>query len=141
MPDPTPSKARHLRVAAGTVLAGYWLLMFTLTHWPHVNLEHFPTNNDKLLHFTGYAAFGFLIAAWVSTKRVFGPRDFAKAFAVIFLYAIFDEVTQRLFGRDCEFLDMVADWTGGISGMSVFLFLRAIARRWQPAAGNIDSQV
>jgi VanZ family protein len=92
-------------------------------------LGGYPQNTDKVLHFTGYAGFGFLIAVWMSTKREFKRRDFAAAFAVIFVYAIVDEVTQPWFGRDCEFFDAVADWIGGLSGLSVFLLLRAALRR------------
>jgi VanZ family protein len=120
--SPSP---RVYRRASSLVLGCYWLIMFTGTHWPHVNLQSYPTNFDKVLHFTGYAVFGFLIAVWVSTRRKFGLREFAAGFAVIFAYAIFDEVTQPYFGRDCEFLDMVADWCGGTAGMTVFLLLRS----------------
>ncbi len=123
--SPSP---RLYRWGTSIVLGCYWLIMFTGTHWPHVSLEHYPQNFDKVLHFTGYAGFGFLIAAWVSARRKFGLRDFAAGFAVIFAYAIFDEVTQPYFGRDCEFLDMVADWCGGTTGMTVFLLLRTTLR-------------
>jgi VanZ family protein len=128
-PANKPTLSPRYRLAASMVLIVYWLIMFTGTHWPHVSLEGYPSNFDKVLHFTGYAGFGFLIAVWVSTKRPFGRRDFAAAFAVIFAYAIFDEVTQPYFGRDCEFLDMVADWIGGLSGLGVFLVLRVALRR------------
>jgi VanZ family protein len=128
--SPSP---RLYRWGTSIVLGCYWLIMFTGTHWPHVSLERYPQNFDKVLHFTGYAGFGFLIAVWVSTKRTFSRRDFAAAFAVIFVYAIVDEVTQPYFGRDCEFGDMVADWIGGLSGMAVFLLLRAVLRRFQLA--------
>jgi len=120
--SPSP---RLYRWGTSLVLGCYWLIMFTGTHWPHVSLEHYPTNFDKVLHFTGYAGFGFLIAVWVSVRRKFGLREFAAAFGVIFAYAILDEVTQPYFGRDCEFLDMMADWIGGLSGMAVFALLRS----------------
>jgi VanZ family protein len=131
--DAKPPASRGYQLAAGAVLIGYWLIMFTGTHWPHVNLGNYPQNTDKLLHFTGYAGFGFLIALWISTKREFKRRDCAAAFAVIFVYAIVDEVTQPWFGRDCEFFDAVADWIGGLSGLSVFLLLRTILRRLGPS--------
>jgi VanZ family protein len=121
---PGPSRSRLYRWASSIVLGCYWLIMFTGTHWPHVSLESYPTNFDKVLHFTGYAVFGFLIAVWVSTRRKFGLREFAAGFGVIFAYAIFDEVTQPYFGRDCEFGDMVADWCGGTSGMAAFVLVR-----------------
>jgi VanZ family protein len=114
------------------VLIGYWLIMFTGTHWPHVNLEGYPQNTDKVLHFTGYAGFGFLIAVWIFTKRELRRRDSLAAFAVVFFYAIADEWTQPYFGRTCDFYDAVADWAGGLSGLSVFGLLRAALRRLSP---------
>jgi VanZ family protein len=129
MPETMPPLAQRYRAAAGIVLIVYWLIMFAGTHWPHVNLESYPSNFDKVLHFTGYAGFGFLIALWMSTKRTFGPRDFAVAFCIIFVYAIVDEVTQIPVGRTCDFFDAVADWIGGLSGLSLFLLLRLALRR------------
>ncbi len=124
MPGTNSPFMRAYRWASSIVLGCYWLIMFTGTHWPHVNLESYPTNFDKVLHFTGYAVFGFLIAVWTSTRRKFGLREFAAGFGVIFAYAIFDEVTQPYFGRDCEFVDMLADWCGGTTGMAAFLLVR-----------------
>jgi VanZ family protein len=129
MPETSLPTSRRYRLAAGTVLFCYWLIMFAGTHWPHVSLENYPQNTDKFLHFTGYAGFGFLIAVWMSTKREFRPRDFAAAFGVIFVYAIVDEVTQIPVGRNCDFWDAVADWCGGLSGLVVFFFFRALYRR------------
>jgi VanZ family protein len=129
MPETMRTLAQRYRAAAGIVLILYWLIMFAGTHWPHVSLESYPQNTDKILHFTGYAGFGFLIAVWITTKRTFGSRDFAVAFAVIFVYAIVDEVTQIPVGRTCDFFDAVADWIGGLSGLAVFLLLRAVLRR------------
>jgi VanZ family protein len=128
MSETGPLLAQRYRAAATTVLVCYWLIMFAGTHWPHVSLEGYPQNTDKILHFTGYAGFGFLIAVWITTKRAFGPRDFAAAFAVIFVYAIVDEVTQIPVGRTCDFFDAVADWMGGLSGLSLFLLLRLALR-------------
>jgi VanZ family protein len=127
----SPPMRRFYRLAASVVLACYWLIMFAGTHWPHVSLEHYPQNFDKVLHFTGYAGFGFLLAVWISTRRTFGRREFAAAFGVIFVYAIVDEVTQPFFGRECEFFDMVADWCGGLVGLAAFLLIRPLLRRLQ----------
>jgi VanZ family protein len=127
-----PWRSRRYRLAAGTVLIGYWLIMFAGTHWPHVSLESFPQNADKLLHFTGYAGFGFLIAVWIFTKRELRPIDFATAFGVICLYAIVDEVTQIPVGRTCDPFDALADWAGGMSGLAVFWCARAALRRLHP---------
>jgi VanZ family protein len=130
MPETSSPNARHYRRVAATALICYWLIMFTGTHWPHVSLESYPQNTDKLLHFTGYAGFGFLIAVWMSTKREVRWRDLAAAFGVIFVYAIVDELSQPPFGRTCDFFDAVADWCGGLAGLAAFLVLRAFLRRF-----------
>jgi VanZ family protein len=142
MPATPSAWPRFYRWGTSLVLGCYWLIMFTGTHWPHVSLEHYPQNFDKVLHFTGYAGFGFLIALWVTVRRRFGLRQFATGFAVIFLYAIFDEVTQPYFGRDCEFLDMVADWIGGTCGMAIFLLAFAATRKlWGSKLPALQSPV
>ncbi|HXY36114.1 MAG TPA: VanZ family protein [Planctomycetaceae bacterium] len=133
MPEAKPNALARYRVAVQTILICYWTSMFLASHWPHVSVPDYVPNTDKILHFTGNAGFGFLIALWISTQRAFGRREFAAAFGVIFFYAIFDETTQPLTGRDCEFFDAVADWCGGLAGLSAFLAFRAIFRRLKPA--------
>ncbi len=129
MPETSSLRTRNYRIAAASVLACYWLIMFAGTHWPHVDLEGYPQNTDKLLHFTGYAGFGFLIAVWMFTKRELRPRDYAAAFGAVFVYAIVDEITQIPVGRTCDFFDAVADWCGGLSGLALFLILGLAPRR------------
>lgn len=116
-------------------LAGYWLVMFTGTHWPNLSLAAYPENTDKALHLTGYAGFGFLLALWFSVRstnqgsRLLGGALLPLAkylwiLAVIVGYSIFDEVSQPPFGRTCDFWDAVADWGGGLIGVGVFTLVR-----------------
>ena len=52
------------------------------------------------------------MAFWISTKRNVGLRDAGTIFAVIALFAVFDEVTQIPVGRTCDARDALADWIG-----------------------------
>jgi VanZ family protein len=117
--------ATAVRRLVGPVLAVYWLAMFLGTHWPRFHLENFPSNTDKFLHFSAYAGLGFLLAAYRSQKRLLGLRQFAEIFALTIVYAVADELLQIPVGRDCEFLDGVADAAGSLTGLAAFLFLRS----------------
>jgi VanZ family protein len=142
LPKPIdPVLAARLRALSGIVLVCYWLAMLTGTHWPNFHLEHYPENTDKVLHFSGYGGLSFLIALWWTLRSLkpgagplysgyIGWREAAWIMAVIVGYSIFDEVTQPLFGRDCEFLDAVADWAGGILGLGAFKVLAGALRRF-----------
>jgi VanZ family protein len=132
---PLPVAAVWIRRLSTVALVGYWLVMFTGTHWPNLSLEAYPENTDKALHLTGYAAFGFLLAFWFSLR---GPNSAARLFGRVLLsakeylwivlvivgYSIFDEVSQPPFGRTCDVWDAVADWIGGGIGLGVFSVLR-----------------
>ncbi len=132
--------ANRLCMLATVVLTCYWLAMFTGTHWPNFNLERYPRNTDKLLHFSAYAGLSFLIALRLALKRASAAgeslrlpslalRDVLWIIAVIVGYSIFDEVTQPYFGRTCDFFDALADWIGGSFGLGVFAVIRRILRR------------
>jgi VanZ family protein len=132
--------ANRLCTLATAVLVCYWLAMFTGTHWPKFNLERYPQNTDKLLHFSAYAGLSFLIALRLACKRAsaagewlrlpsLAVRDVLWIMAVIVGYSIFDEVTQPYFGRTCDFFDALADWIGGSFGLGVFVVIRRLLRR------------
>lgn len=132
------SAAARVRKLSTAVLACYWLAMFTGTHWPNFSLRAYPQNTDKVLHFSAYAGLSFLIALWLELKRSSAAlpkpsgvslRDGLWILAVIVGYSCFDEVTQPLFGRTCDFYDAVADWIGGIFGLAAFALIRGALRR------------
>ena len=72
---------------------------------------------DKLAHFFGYSVLGFLFAA----PKKHSGTGILRAMGWIFLYAVFDEVTQPLVGREFDFLDITADLLGASLGVGVFL--------------------
>ncbi|MCZ6698214.1 MAG: VanZ family protein, partial [Planctomycetota bacterium] len=73
--------------------------------------------NDKMLHTIGYAILGFL-TAWMIGQAGVGDRWRASALSLagLFVYAAFDEMTQPLVGRSCEFSDWLADAAGAAIG-------------------------
>jgi hypothetical protein len=48
---------------------------------------------------------------------------------IILAYAAFDEITQPLFHRDCEFGDWLADSSAGVVAVSVLGTIRHFTRR------------
>jgi VanZ like family len=127
--DENQTRASRFHSVSLAVLICYWLAMFAGTHWPHLSLGRFPTNFDKVLHFSANCGLAFLMAVWLSTRRDVRLPQLGWIFAVVFVYAILDELTQPPFGRDCEFFDAVADWIGGLAGLGVFLAVRSALRR------------
>jgi VanZ family protein len=136
----TPAASVWFRRLSAIALIGYWLVMFAGTHWPNLRLDAYPENTDKVLHLTGYAGFGFLLALWFSLRGSNAAIEpFGRAvpalkncfwiLAVIVGYSIFDEVSQPPFGRTCDPMDAVADWIGGAIGLGVFSVLRLAIRR------------
>jgi VanZ family protein len=130
-----PAAPVWLRRLSTVALVGYWLVMFTGTHWPNLRLDAYPENTDKALHLTGYAGFGFLLGLWFSVRgpgasgrllgrALLGLKDCLWILAVIVGYSIFDEVSQIPVGRTCDFWDAVADWAGGVIGLCIFSFVR-----------------
>lgn len=98
-----------------------WLLClasaFVVTHMPPPKVPARPLINDKVLHFTGFAALG-IVGIWRLTgdsRRITGLAAMAS-FVGLALYGVIDEATQPYFGRSCEFGDWVADVCGAAAG-------------------------
>ena len=125
-----------LKAGAGGLLVLYWLLVFTGTH-----LSKAPQvieTSDKVLHFSAYTGLAFLLSLNVWLHR--GTFGWVQRLAIVGLgsaYGVVDELTQIPVGRDCEFLDWVADTAGSSAGMAIFL---AALWLWQRTARN-DSAV
>ena len=99
------------------MLAGWVALTLTLTSIP--NPEFGPTfpGADKIAHFGFYGVAGFLFVLW---RREAGTGAAAAVvWAALFaaLLGAVDEVHQQWIpGRSMEFIDWVADFTGGTMG-------------------------
>ena len=95
--------------------AGYWAVLFVLTHLPPTRMMHGPSN-DKLQHFAAYFVLSMALGTtmWVATpaRRRVAPL---VALGVCAAYGIFDELTQPIVGRSAE----VGDWVADVSGATV----------------------
>ena len=110
---------------------GYWLLMFIGTHVPRIEevgpgllfgIPHF----DKMAHFGIFAGWMGL-SFWVLRARYERPGRAAIAglFVAGVLYAVFDELSQSLVGRQTSPADFCAD----VGGLTVALLLIVIRQR------------
>jgi VanZ family protein len=130
---------RLLRRLTLTLLGTYLLLMFLATHLKlrDLRLPEQELPLDKLVHFAMYALLGFLAGAAVGLSRRVSALSGAKTPVVLVLVVIalaawgfVDELTQPMFGRTFEWLDLLADVCGIIVGLGCFqLALRLIRRK------------
>lgn len=104
----------QLRLTAIGMLGLYWLALFLGTHVP-ISLKG-GSGNDKVLHFLGYAGLAFLMALGIGGRRPTW-RTFVLVSVTAITYAGFDEFSQILVGRHCDFWDWVADCFGTGSGL------------------------
>src|SRR3954462_6898031 len=105
----------------------YWGFALTMTHIPHPPPIG-PPVSDKLIHFLAYGVLSGLLflALWITRPSLrFLPLI---VLGIIVAYAAFDELTQPLFGRDCEFGDWLADSAAGLIAVSVLGLIRHFSR-------------
>jgi VanZ family protein len=120
-----------LRWFVTVVLVVYWLFALTMTHIPHPPPMG-PPVSDKVIHFLAYGLLTglFFLALWVSRPNM---RWMAVVvLGIIVAYGAFDELTQPLFHRDCEFGDWLADSAGAVVAVSVLGLIRHFIRRIAP---------
>jgi VanZ family protein len=105
----------------------FWLALFIATHIPTPPDLLPPNGGDKLAHFGAYLVLALLLAtAWELAGGVRTRRHLIFAWFAVLGYAVFDEVTQTLVGRDCEFWDWLADASGAAIGLLLFVLLRKL---------------
>jgi VanZ family protein len=99
------------------MLAGWVVLLITLTSIPNPSFDVSIPYSDKVAHFGFYGVAGFFCTLWrLEAGR---SRRRAVAFAMLFvaLLGAADEVHQQWIpGRSMEFLDWIADFAGGTAG-------------------------
>jgi len=127
------------------MLAGWVAILITLTSIPNPSFPMSFHLSDKLAHFGFYCVAGFLCALW---RRECG-RDRAGAilFAIVFVAFLgaLDEIHQQWIpGRSLEFLDWIADVSGGTAGAllsmaAVSMFPSLLSREIQSAPRAIGS--
>ncbi|MFG0260869.1 MAG: VanZ family protein [Novipirellula sp. JB048] len=112
------------------VLAGYWLLIFVLTHLPASSLR-MPKVNDKLMHFLAYGGLGTLMCYVTTSDRV--CKRFGSIAAIGLAYAAMDEYTQGFVaGRHADPWDFVADAAGLGSAILIYATVRGVYYRLRP---------
>lgn len=127
------------------MLAGWVAILITLTSIPNPSFPMSFHLLDKFAHFGFYCVAGFLCALW---RRECG-RDRAGAifFAIVFVAFLgaVDEIHQQWIpGRSMEFLDWIADVSGGTAGAllsmaAVFMLPSLLSREIQSAPRALGS--
>lgn len=106
------------RMALAALLAAYWLSMFLGTHIHRVP-QGLAGYGDKTLHLCAYGGLAVLLLAWRISRGPVAFRTVAVFWLLIAGYGAFDELTQLLVGRQCEFADWIADLSGAALGLVV----------------------
>lgn len=113
--------------------AAFWLLMLVLTHLPEIPKEYDPELGDKSEHLIGYMLLS--VGLGLSLSACQGPlgwRRLAMVIGIVAVYGAFDETTQPLFGRNCDWYDWLADLQGCFLGVLAVLAIDQLCRRWRP---------
>ena len=135
----TPPLRSKIITLSKFALGLFWLALFTATHIPPTT--HIPMAaqwGDKVLHFSAYLLLALLLAmVWELAGGVLTTRHLVFAWLAILAYGAFDELSQMLVDRDCEFFDWIADATGAAVGLTIFVVLRRLFTRFaSPPASN-----
>lgn len=115
--------ARRISRTARTVVWCVTLVLaFTATHIPPPSKPIPLVLRDKTLHVLGFTVLGFLTLWRLSAQ----PNRLAGTTIVVWFvgllaYGAFDELTQPITGRSCEFGDWLADSAGAAIGFILAL--------------------
>jgi VanZ family protein len=133
---------RTLLIASGTVLGIYWIILFVMTHLPPEILsrvlfslfsggdEVLEQGGDKRMHLLAYAGLAFLFTSWLWIRGADEFKLWTLTIVVLSGYAVLDELLQIPFGRNADFRDCLADWTGIAMGSLCFLAVRLLLGRF-----------
>ncbi|MGV6814364.1 MAG: VanZ family protein [Phycisphaerales bacterium] len=97
------------------VFVVYALALLTATHWPGLAVHGPFSRMDLVVHASVMLVWTVLLYAtrWVAAGGCgCFKRRIAWTLVVGFCYAVFDELTQPMFGRVADPLDVSADWFG-----------------------------
>lgn len=98
--------------AALFALPAYWVLLFSVTHYPRVRIPGDLPQRDKLVHFTAFGLLALLLWRFVQARRPIGDRFVWGAGAALIAYAAFDEYVQQFVGRFTDLADLGANTAG-----------------------------
>ncbi len=128
----------HLRRACLVFVVVYWAFLLTMTHLPPKHLPDIGVN-DKFEH---VGAYGLLAGALFVTIWLWRPgvnHLWLVVLAVGMAYGAFDERTQPMFGRSCDFGDWMADTIGTAIAAGILTLLKPwVERRWALGGARAD---
>ena len=110
-----------------------WAGAFTLTHLPPAKVPDFHAS-DKTLHLVGFAGLATVFGVTMLAYGVPRRRRLLWLFAVMLLYAAFDELTQPLTGRTADFHDWLFDAAGTTIAAGLTESLAWVVK---PSAGTV----
>ena len=128
-----------MRRAAIGLLGLYWLALFVGTHMPF-SLRGMGHGSDKILHMGAFTGLAFLMGLGIGGRRPTW-RTFALVLASAVLYGGFDELSQLLVGRQCEFWDWVADLCGAVLGLFAYWLATMVYQAWSFGADPPETEV
>ncbi len=106
-------------------------IIFSVSSIPDLKTPSVAGLSDKVYHFLEYGFFSLLVV-----RAFYGTTDFKwkkiLLWAVVFcaVYAVSDEFHQYFVpGRECDFLDWLADVSGSITGSLIYVTSQAIQSR------------
>jgi VanZ family protein len=110
------------------LLGIYWTTLLVLTSLPGNDLPDFKVS-DKLEHFLAFCVLSMLLYLSLFVQGKYQRlKKYSSFFSLLIVgtYAALDELHQLFIpGRDCEYLDWIADFTGALAGV---LIIRAILK-------------
>jgi len=110
----------------------YTMVLLTATHWPGLTV-HGPINRtDLIIHAGVFCVWTVLLfgTRWVATGGCgCFKRRVVWTCVAGFLFAVFDELTQPMFSRVADPLDILADWFGVLIACGVIWGWAKIRRK------------
>jgi VanZ family protein len=95
------------------LLLGYTTVLYVGTHIPLAVMPPLPQGSDKGLHFGAYFGLGLLVGARPFVTR----RTLSLAVVGIWVWGMFDELTQLLVNRHADVADWLSDAIGALIGV------------------------
>jgi VanZ family protein len=100
----------------------YWAVLLVLTSLPGKDLPDFKVS-DKFEHFLAFCGLAmFLYLSLFVQEKYQKLKNYSSSFTLLIvgIYAALDELHQLFIpGRDCEFLDWIADFTGAFAAVLI----------------------
>jgi VanZ family protein len=122
-----------LSLALAVVTSVYWGAMFVATHLPASQLPGgVPDWMDKPEHLAGFGLLAVLLCSVGAAQGLGTALTCAITLTLLGLYGVADEWSQALVpDRKPDWRDWLANMSGALLGVAVFLGSRALAAAWR----------